>query len=273
MVQVEPQSDRVIQCPSPLNTAPLLEFVGSNLGSTSTDVEVGGWCFEGDEDFDEDEDYDSFESDVDSDFDEDRVSFRSEPSTPASYYGVDAGEWPSPYQGHIAGGEGYQHVSAVTPSQGPPSLPSSGPHAPSFNPFDRGTAQSPGFLPWSTFINPFTGIPITETPPPQSSVAPVSTSNTMDDDSGADRFLMEVEEGLGSGLGSESSFYPDGWYNRFVWTFQVPPRQLQIPHVAAGFEVPPLTHTTTIRFPDVEDVEDTELDAVVISPRSPVYLR
>ena len=257
MVGVEPHPDRVLQCPP------------------------RDWYSEEDEDFDEeDEDYDLFELDVDLDFESDRVSFGSESSAPSSYYGVDAGDWLTPYQDHITGGEGYPRASAVTflgsPPKCFPSLPSSGPRAPSFDPFDRTTTRSPEFIPWSGFTNPFTGVPITETPLPRSSVAQVSTYDGDPIEAEVDRFLLEVEEGLGfrsgSGLGSESSHDPEGWYNRFDptgYTSQVPPQEPKVLHVDAGFKPPPLMHTTTNWLPDLEEGEDAELDAVVISSRTP----
>ena len=268
--RVELHSDRVLE--RPLGMAPLLGFAASDSDYTGTDIEVRDWCPEEDEDSDEgDEDYDLFESDVDSDFGSDYVSFMSESSTPASYYVVDAFDWPTPYQGQIADGEGYPHASAVTlpdfPPQGSPFLPSSGPRAPPFDPFDLETTQSSNTIPWSAFTDPFTGAPIT-TSPLQSSV-----------EAGADRFLAEMEEGLGfaSRPASESaldSFEGDveGWYDdRFNLTgyaFPVPPQQPQSLRGAAGFEAPPL-YTTTIPLPNTEEREDVEFDAVVILPRSP----
>jgi len=254
MIRTELHPAPVLQC-SPLNTAPLLGFADSNLG------------------------YKLFESYADSN----HISFESELSAPASYYGVDAGDWPTPYQGHVASGEEYAHASAAIPlgfhPRGSYSLRPSGPRAPSFDLFDRGAAQSPDFIPWSAFTNPFTGAPITETPPPRTYTASVSSYNTADDgviEDRADRFLMEVEEGLGftsrSGLGSESSPGPEGWYDWFDltgYTSPVPPQRSWVFHLAAGFEAPPSVHTTVIPSPDVEVGEDVELDAVAISPRSP----
>jgi hypothetical protein len=148
---------------------PLLGFTDSDSDYTGTDVEVGDWCPEDDEDSDEgDEDYDPFEFDIDSDVGSDCVSFRSESSTPASYYVVDGFDWPTPYQGQIADGEGYQHASAFKllefPPQDSPSLPSSSSHVPPLDPFDLGTARTPGIIPWSAFTDPFTGAPITAPP-------------------------------------------------------------------------------------------------------------
>ena len=70
---------------------PPFGFADSGSDYTSTDIEVGDWCLEEDEGFDEwDEDYDPFEFELDSDFGSDYASFRSESSTPTSYYMVDA---------------------------------------------------------------------------------------------------------------------------------------------------------------------------------------
>ena len=213
------------------------------------------------------EDYDPFEFNVDSDFGSDYVLFGSGSSTPASYYGADAFDWPTPYQGRITDGEGYPPVSVVTllesPPQGSSSLWSSGPHVASFDPLDLGT-------------------PIT-TLPSQPSVASVFTRDAADDcivEVDAGRFLAEIEEGFGFGSGSSSeptlgSLEGDaeGWYDRFdltSYTFPVPPQQPHSPCVVPGFEAPPLMYTATIAFPYTED-EDVRLDAVVISPRSPAF--
>ena len=41
--------------------------------------------------------------------------------------------------------------------------------------------------------------------------------------------------------------------------------------MAAGPEPPPVIYPATIPLPDITDNEDTELDAIVISPRSPAF--
>jgi hypothetical protein len=286
MAKAELQPDRVIKRPF-LGMSPPLGFVDSGLAYTGTDIEVGDLCSEKDEDVDEgDEDYDPFEFDVDSDFGSDYISVRSESSTPTSYYVAGAFDWPSPYRGKIVDGEGYPHTSTFTllesPLQGSSSLPSFGSHPTPFDPFDLGTAQPPNTIPWSAFTDPFTGTPVTA-PPLQSPVALVSAYNAADDtltEAGADWFLAEMEEGLwfASGPTSEStldSFEGDaeGWYDRFDltgYTFPAPPQQPQSLRVAAGFEAPP-PYATAISSPDTEESEDAELDAVVVSPRSPVF--
>ncbi|KAF9646168.1 hypothetical protein BDM02DRAFT_278170 [Thelephora ganbajun] len=254
MVGVELSSECVLEYP-PLNMASLLGFADSDS------------CPE------EDEDYDPFEFDINSNFGSDYMSFGSESSAPASYE-ANVFDWPNPYQG-------YSFASAATllefPPQGPPSLPSSGPHVPSFDWFDL-AAQSSNSLPWPIFTNPFTGAPIAMSPPPAS----VSAHNTMNDHAAevdAERFLAEVEEGLGFGSGSDSrslreSFEGEAegwcdWFDLIGYTFPALPQQPQSFHVAAGFEAPPL-YTTTVPLPDTEE-EDTELDAVVILPRSPAF--
>ena len=279
MARVEFHSDRALECPPP-SMAPLLGFVDPDSDYAGTDIEIGDWCPEEDEDFDEgDEDYDPFEFDVSSDFGSDSVSIISESSTPEGYYIVDAFDWPTPHQGQTVDGEGYPHASVVTlPEFPPPSLPSSGPHALPFDPFDLGTTQPPNTLPWSAFTDPFTGAPITASPI-HSSVELISAYNTTDDsliEARTDRFLAEMEEGLGfaSRPASEStldSFEGDveGWYET-GYAFPVPPQQPQSLRVIAGFEAPPL-YTTTISLPNMEEGEDAELDAVVISSRSPAF--
>jgi hypothetical protein len=114
MAKAELQPDRVIKRPS-LGMGPPLGFVDSGLAYTGTEIEVGDWCPEEDEDFDEgDADHDPFEFDVDSDFGSDYISVRSESSTPTSYYVAVAFDWPSPYRGKIADGEGYPHANTFT---------------------------------------------------------------------------------------------------------------------------------------------------------------
>ena len=265
VVGVEPPSEHLPECP-PLGTVPLVGFADSDSDSDSdyTGTEVGDWFSEEDKVFDEeDEDHDPFEFNTDSDFGSDCVPLRSESSAPASCAG--AFDWPAPYQGQVTDGEGYSRASPVThlelPPQGLSSLPSSGPHAPSLDPFDL-EAQPPDSLPWSVFTDPFTGAPITM-PPSRPSVTSVSTYDSADGcvaEVDADQFLAEMEEGLG--FGSGSGLIPDsfeanseGWYDQ--------------DSVAAGLGAPPLVYTTTIPLPDAEQVEDVELDAVVIIPRSP----
>jgi hypothetical protein len=271
MVRVEFPSEHLPECP-PLNMAPLFGFADSGYAG----IHGGGWCSEEDEDFDEeDEDYDPFEFDIDSDF-------GSESSAPASY-GAEAFDWPTPSQGQVADWEGYSRANAVTlfefPPQDTPSPPPSSPHVPSFDSFDL-PAQPPNSLPWSVFTNPFTDAPIT-TSPALASVAPTAEDNSADgrvDLGDADRFLAEMEEGLGIGSGPGSlpeSFKVEveGWYDRFDltgYTFPVLPQQPQSPRMAAGLEAPPLVYTTTVPLPDTEEGEDAELDVVVI-PRSPPF--
>ena len=83
-----------------------------------------------------------------------------------------------------------------------PRVPSSSP--PPSNPYVpvvllNLAVQLPGSLPWSIFTNPFTGAPIT-TSPAQSSVASVvgrEPTGGYTNEIYADRFLMEMGEGLG----------------------------------------------------------------------------
>lgn len=90
MAGAEHHSDCVLKCP-PLSMDPLFGFADSDSEYTGTDIEVGGWCLEEDEGFDEwDEDYDPSEFDLDSDFGSDYASYRSELSSPTSYYMVDS---------------------------------------------------------------------------------------------------------------------------------------------------------------------------------------
>ena len=275
------------QCP-PLNATPPLGFEDSDSDCTSTDIEDRDWRSEEDEDLDEeDEDYEPFEFIVDSDFGSEYVLFGSGSSTPASYYGADAFDWPTPYQGTITDGEACPPVSAVTllefPPQGSSSLRPSSPHVASFDPLDLGTPQPLNFLPWSASTELFTGAPIT-TLPSQRSATSVFTRNATDDcivevDTG--RFLVEIEEGYGfwSGSSSEPTLgslegNAEGWYDRFdltSYTFPVPPQQPHNPCVVPGLEAPPLMYTATIASPYLEEDGDVRLDAVVISPRSPAF--
>jgi len=90
MAGVEHHSDCVLKFPPP-SMDPLFGFADSDSEYTGTDIEVGGWCLEEDEGFDEwDEDYDPSEFDLDSDFGSDYASYRSDLSTPTSYYMVDS---------------------------------------------------------------------------------------------------------------------------------------------------------------------------------------
>lgn len=284
MVGVELCTDRVIERPL-FNTAPLSRFADSDSGSTCTDIEFGDCCLEEDEDFDEDdEDYDLLESDVYSDFGSDYVLLGPEPSTPAIYCEANAFE----YQDQIGDGEGYLYASVATHPkfllQGSPSIPSSRPCAHSFIPFDTGASKPPNSLPSSASTDPLTAA-TTTTSPPQPSVASAFAYNTADDrliEAGVDRFLAEIEEGLEFGLRPVSESTTDsseggteGWYDWFDptdYTFPVPPQQSQSPRAAAGLKAPPL-HSAAASLLDMEEGVDMELDAVVISPRSPVFWR
>jgi len=136
-------------------------------------------------------------------------------------------------------------------------------------------AQPPNSLSWSMFTNPFTGALIAM-PPSRPSVASGSTDGRVAE-TDADRFLAEIEEGLGSESGSTPGSFEtnlEGWYDRFdptSYTFPVLPQQSHQDSVAAGFATPPPVYTTTISLPDTEEEEDVELDAVVIVPRSPAF--
>ena len=248
---VEVHSDRVLKFPPP-NMAPPLG--PSNPDYTNIDIEVGDWRPKADGHFDKgDEDY-PLEFDVDLDFGSDYVSFRSESSTPTSYYcAVNTSDRPTPYQGQIVNGGGYPHVGTDTPLEFPPqgssTFPLSGPHA----------------LP----------------SPLQSSVASASAYNIAGAaliEARADRFLTKMEEGLGSASrpapGSTlDSFEGDaeGWYDRFnLMDHALPVQQPQGLRVAARFEVPPLYRTAT-PLPNMGEGGDVKLDAIVISPRSPVF--
>ena len=251
----------------PLATDPLLDFSDSGY----TNIEVGDWNPKEDGDFDEeDEDYDPFEFDTNSDFWSDCSSFRSESSAPASHR-TSAIDWSAPFQGQVGSGEGYSCPSPTTILEFPPlyspSPPPSSPHVPSANSH-----------PWPIFTNSFTGAPITASPV-LSPVALVSAHNPTDgymDETDADRFLMEVEEGLG--IGSRSGSIPgafetetEEWYDRFDltgYTLQVLPQQPQSRPVAAESEAPPLAYKAVIPLPDTEEDEDVELDAVVVSAGS-----
>ena len=258
-------SEHVSHCP-PLNMVPLLGFANSD----HADIGVGGRRWGEDEDSDEtDEDYHPFEFDTDSDFGSDYVPFGSESSAPTSY-GVGAVDWSVPFRGQVGGEDGYSRASAVTilefPPQDLPSHSPSSPHVPSFDPFDL-AAQLPSFLPWSIFTNPFTSAPVAARNPKDAHVVEVD----------ADRFLAEVEEGLGFGSALAGPlpepFEADGWYDRFDlngYTFPTLPHQPQSPLVAAGFEAPPLVHAGTIPLPDTGEGEDSGLGAVVV-PRNPWY--
>ena len=279
MIRVRLPSEHASDC-SPLDVVPLLGFVNTGYA----DAEAGGWYSEEDEDSDEDEDRDYHPSesgsDLESDFGSDYVPFGSESSAPASYR-AGAIDWSAPFQGQVGREDGYSRASAVTTLQLPslysPSPPPSSPHIPSVSPFDL-AAQLPNFLPWSILTNPFTRAPSATTSPGPSSTAPVAAYNPAGahvTEVDADRFLTDVEEGLGFGSGSGSLPEPieagaDGWHDRFELTgptFLVPPRS---PLVVAGFEAPPLVYTGTIPLPDMEEGGDAELDAVVV-PKSPWY--
>ena len=95
----------------------------------------------------------------------------------------------------------------------------------------------------------------------------------------ADWRLAEMEEGLrhrsGSSPGSSrNSAEEEGWYDLFDltgYTSLILPQQSWNLRVAAGLEPPPVMYPVTILLLDIADDEDMELDAIMISPRSPAF--
>ena len=270
-VELGPHSDRTLERP-PLDVTLLLGF-------PDDDIMDGGWSPEEDEDFfDEwDVDYHPFELDDDSDSESNygSVGSGSGSSTPTSCCWVDAFDWPSPSQGH---------ASAVTlldpPPHGSPSLPSSGPHA-AFNPLGLATSQPRSPLPWSASTDPFSRA-TAATPPLRSSVKGFADDTTDDSliEAAVDRLVAKMEEGLGFGSSLTSELTLDSygrdvegwcdWSDLTDYLFPVPPQRPQRSRVTFGFGVSPLC-TTAIPSADTEADIDVELDAVVVSPRSPVF--
>ena len=159
----------------------------------------------------------------------------------------------------------------MTTLEFPPSYSPSPPSS-SFGSFDL-SAQLPNFLPWSIFTNPFTSAPLTTHTAPVTAYHPADIRIFGVD---ADRSLVKVEEGFGSGsepLPGPIEVETEGLYDRndlTSYTFPILHQQPQSPLVAAGFEVPPLVHTGTIPLPDMEEGEDAELDTILV-PKGPWY--
>jgi len=248
IVRIELPSEHIPECP-PLDTAPLLGF--ANLGSP--DIEAGGRFPEEGEDFDED--YDRCELDIDSDFGSDYVSMFGSGVLAPENHGAGTFDWPTPYQGPVADGEGLLHEGASTLLDFPQSHPLHPSPDPRVAPDPLGLAVRPlNSLPWSVFTNSLTRAPIND----------------------ADRSLTEMEEGLRAGSGSGSVSEPcegevEGWYDRFDltgYTFPVPPQQPHSPRVVVEFEAPPLVHTAAIPLPHTEEDGDAELDIVIVSRNS-----
>jgi hypothetical protein len=94
-----------------------------------------------------------------------------------------------------------------------------------------------------------------------------------------DQRLAEMEEGDGVRSGSSSGSLlesykeeEEGWCDRFDLTgyTSLPQRSWSL-RMAAGLEPPPLMYPVTIQLPNLEEDEDAELDAIVVSPRSPAF--
>ena len=136
---------------------------------------------------------------------------------------------------------------------------------------------------WSSFTNPFADEPTTASPAHSFSPS-LSMYDFAEEDvpeAPADRRLAEMEEGLrhrsGSSPGSSrNSSSEEGWYDLFDltgYTSPILPQQSWSLRVAAGLEPPPVMYPATIPLPDTVDDEHTELDAIVISPRSLAFDR
>ena len=95
-----------------------------------------------------------------------------------------------------------------------------------------------------------------------------------------DRLVTKMEEGLGFGSSLTSKLTLDSyggdvegwceWFDLTDYIFPVPPQRPQSSRVASDFEASPL-RTTAIPLAGTEEDIDVELDAVVVSPRSPVF--
>ena len=227
-----------------LNVTPLSGSMGS--GSSCAFEGVSGWCF--DKDGEETEDYEQFEFDT-SDSGSDSAPSSSESSALADHWtGTTAFHWPAPYQGpQIADGEGHSLPGIARPLE---LLPES----------------SPSLLCQAVLTNPPVDEPVAA-PPNRPTAASFIAS---DDVSGvaADWYFAEADEELGCGSGSSSGSFlgllEEGWYNQFDLTGRTFP-------VLPGLETPSLVYPMTIPLPDMKEREDAELDAIVISPRSPAF--
>jgi hypothetical protein len=226
--------------PSEGSTSPISDSLSGSpeSGSGCADGEVSGW-YSAEEEV---EDRESFEFGAYSDSE-------SESSAPASYWSRSAAafDWPAPYQDSRV--EGYSRVGAVTPHE---FLPEGSPS-----------------LSWSVFAGPPVDGPTTASPARSSSTS-FSVYDFADDD-------MEEGDGVGSGSspGSLLGSYKEeeeGWCDRFDLTgYTSLPQQLWSLRMAAGLEPPSLMYPVTIQLPNLEEDEDAELDAIVVSPQSPAF--
>ena len=236
------------------------------LGFSDRESTAQGWDSE---DSEEEAGYNRFEFDVHSDVGSGYMPLGSESSAPASYWaGTAAFYWPDPYQGHQ--GERYSCANAVThrytPLAGSPSLPPPSPYIPPLNGRGEVMTEPLDTLPWSVFTSLSSGTSITASPLQSS-----DSSVIMYD---AHLSLEEMEDGMGYRSWPSSRGEVEGmcdWFDLTGYSFPVSLRRLQSLSTVPEPKAPPPMYPGTISLPYPEEYEDEELDAVVISQRSPAF--